>query len=573
MGAIKNAFKSIAKGVEKAVHGAAEFAKGVATLDLKAAAKGLKEIAHAGADIARGAINLTPAALAANTLLDGALDKLLKKGQSVVEKVADTLVDNVEGGLSNIKSGVENTVKGIATGNLGMIANGMKDLALGAVETASNFGPGGIAKNVARMAVDAAIDVASQQAMGVAAKVLDPNGTSKLGGMAVDLVGAGVSGGVGASRAGKFADGEVDTLRKRPGVDDGLDAGGPNGFKAGARDAVEHAALDMAETAVHQAVGELMMKLQTTLDPNGNSQAADTGVNALSNLLDTAASDAIDRRRQHVNDRSQAPQGPSNANQAQGANNANQANGTKDVNQTHASPASLRTDLRDAVEMAVMQAVEQAIQAAVMAAIEKAMQSLPNDQKGAFGALALIAAEDAMLNATNRATTGRVENRIDSRTTGNTQGANGAGGANGANGANGSGGTMRDIAQGLKQDMRNAIETAVQMAVELAVQAVVQEVTSQVMKQIGQPGSTQCIGQQGSPLHDGLRGALQNTVENAAKQAIGATVQSVADTAGRALAAGMGQELDKLLHAGGVHAHASANGHGNDVNLHIHIRA
>jgi hypothetical protein len=565
MGAIKNAFKAIAKGVEKAVHGAAQFAKGMATLNLKAAAQGLKEIAHAGADIARGAINLTPAALAANTLLDGALDKVLKKAQNVVQKVADTMVDSVEGGLSNIKSGLENTVKGIATGNLGMIASGITDLAMGAVETASNFGPGGIAKNVARMAVDAAIDVASQEAMGAAAKVLDPNGTSKLGGMAVDLVGAGVSGGIGASRAGKFANGEVDTLRKRPGVDDGLDACGPNGFKAGARDAVEHAALDMAETAVHQAIGELMMKLQTTLDPNGNSRAVDSGVDSLSNLLDTAASDAIDRRRQHISDRSQGP------------SNAQHTPGTNGVNQTHASPTSLRTDLRDAVEMAVMQAVEQAIQAAVMAAIDKAMQSLPNDQKGAFGALALMAAEDAMLNATHRATTGRVENRIESRGTGGAPGANGANGANGAggaNGANGSGGTMRDIAQGLKQDMRSAIESAVQMAVELAVQAVMQEVTAQVMKQIGQPGSTQCIGHEGSPLHDGLRGSLRNTIENAAKQAIGATVQAVADTAGRALAAGLGQELDKLLQGGGVHGHAHlGQGNSNDVNLHIHIRA
>lgn len=550
MGAIKNAFKAIAKGVEKAVHGAAQFAKGMATLNLKAAAQGLKEIAHAGTDIARGVINLTPAALAANTLLDGALDKMLKKASKVVDKVADTMVDSVEGGLSNIKSGLENTVKGLATGDFSKVASGLKDLALGAVETASNFGPGGIAKNVARMAVDAAIDVASQQAMTAAAKVLDPNGTSKLGGMAVDLVGAGVSGGIGASRAGKFANGEVDTLRKRPGVDDGLDACGPSGFKAGARNGVENAALDMAETMIHQAVGELMTKLQNTLDPNGNSSAVDNGVNSLSNLLDTAASDAIDRRRQRINDGPQTrpPHGP---------------NGTNGPEPTHASHQSLRADVRDAVEMAVMQAVEAAIQTAVMAAIDKAMQSLPNDQKGAFGALALMAAEDAMLNATHRATTGRVENRIDSR---------GMGGTPGANGPNGSGGgTMRDIAQGLKQDLRGAIETAVQMAVELAVQTAVQEITEQVLKQAGQPGAKHCIGHEGSPLHDGLRGALQGAVERAAGQAVAATVEAVGAIAARALAAGFGKELDKLAH-GGL-PQGLGHQHNADVNLHIHIRA
>lgn len=571
MGAIKNAVKAIAKGIEKAVEGAGQFAKGIATLDLKAAAKGLKQIAHAGADIARGAINLTPAALAANTLLDGALDKVLKKAQKAVEKVADTMVDNLEGGLSNIKKGLENTVKGIATGDFNKVLSGVKDLALGAVETASNFGPGGIAKNVARMAVDAAIDVASQEATKAACKVLDPKGESKLGGMASELVAAGVSGGLGATRAGKFANGDVDTLRKRPGVDDGPGACGPNGFKAGARNGVENAALDIAETAIHQAIGELMFKLQGALDPNGNSQATETGANALTELLDTAASDAINRRRDRINEGPKTqPNGPQTP--PQGPNNA----GPNGVNQTHSAPATLRTDVRNAVELAVMQAVEAAIQAAVMAAIEKAMQSLPQDQKGAFAALALLAAEDALLNATHRATTGRVQGGAGGA--GGPNGAPGAGGTGAPNGAPGTGSTTRDIAQGLKQDLRNAIEMAVQMAVEMAVQTAVQAVTEQVLKQAGQPGATQCVGKEGSPLHDGLRGALKEAVEAAVKQAIGATVQAVGEVAARALAAGLGRELDKLVEGqgrGGIPALPPGQGHGqgHDVNLHIHIRA
>jgi hypothetical protein len=549
MGAIKNAFKAITKGIEKAVHGAAQFAKGMATLNLKAAAQGLKEIAHAGADIARGAINLTPAALAANTLLDGALDKVLKKATKVVDKIADTMVDSVEGGLSNMKNGLVNTVKGIATGDLGKIVNGVKDMALGAAETASNFGPGGIAKNVARMAVDAAIDVASQEVVGAASKVLDPNGTSKLGGMASDLVAAGVSGGIGATRAGKFANGEVDTLRKRPGVDDGLDVCGPSGFKAGARNAVENAALDMAETVIHQAIGELMMKLQSTLDPNQDSAAAQYGLNALENLLEDTAASAVDRRRQRINEGPQTQQ-------------PQHANGPAEPQR------SLRSEIRDSVEMAVMQAVETAVQTAVMAAVDKAMQSLPQDEKGAFGALALMAAEDAVLNATNRATTGRVENRIESR------GMGGANGANGMNGAGGSGGgTMRDIAQGLKQDLRGAIEMAVQMAVEMAVQMAVQEITEQVLKQVGQPGAQHCVGHEGNPLHDALRGSLQHTLDRAAGQAIAATVEAVGAIAGRALAAGLGQELDKLVQGQGGLPPGLGHQHNTDVNLHIHIRA
>jgi hypothetical protein len=541
MGAIKNAIKSITKGIEKAAHGLGQFAKGMATLNLKAAAQGLKEVAHAGAEIARGVINLTPAAMAANTLLNGALDKILKKAEKVVDKVADTMVDNVEGGLSNIKKGVENTVKGIATGDFKKVVSGMKDLALGAVDVASNFGPGGIAKNVARMAVDAAIDVASQEAAKAAAKVLDPNGNSKLGGMATDLIEAGVNGGLNASRAGRFASGETDSLRRKSG-DVTPDATGPVGFKHGAREAVENAALDMAETAVHQAIGELMGKLQKLLDPQGDSRAADHGVNALQDLLEQTASSAVDRRRQRLADGPQAHHAP---NAAHGAH------------ETHAAHPSLRAEVRDAVHMAVMQAVEAAVQAAVLHAVDKAMQSLPQDQKGAFAALALLTAEDAMLNATHRATTGRLN----------------GGGAGPTGQAGGHHSTVRDVAQGLKQDMRDAVETAVKMAVEMAVEAVVKEVTAQVMKQIGQPGSQQCIGQQGNPLHDALRDGLQHKLDDAVKQVVAATVKAVGEVAAHALAAGLGQELGHLLKPGAGGGFSGGIPHQGDVNVHLHIRA
>jgi hypothetical protein len=165
MGAIKKAFKTIGHGIGQAAKGIGHIAKGIATLDLKGIANGVKEIGQAGADIARGTFNLTPAALAANTLLDGALDKIMAKAQGLALKVGNSVVDNVEGSLSNVKNGVLGTIKGLASGNIGDILNGIKTAAMGGLDFASNFGPGGVAKNVARMAVDASIGLAAQKAI------------------------------------------------------------------------------------------------------------------------------------------------------------------------------------------------------------------------------------------------------------------------------------------------------------------------------------------------------------------------------------------------------------------------
>lgn len=165
MGAIKKAFKAIGHGIGEAAKGIGHIAKGIATLDLKGIAKGIKEVGQGGTDIMRGAINLTPAGLAANTLLDGAMDKMMQKAQGLALKVANGVVDNVEGSLSNVKNGIMGAVKGLASGNIGDILNGIKTAAAGGLDFASNFGPGGVAKNVARMAVDTTIGLAAEKAL------------------------------------------------------------------------------------------------------------------------------------------------------------------------------------------------------------------------------------------------------------------------------------------------------------------------------------------------------------------------------------------------------------------------
>jgi hypothetical protein len=77
MSAIGKAFKSIGKGIGQAFKSVGQIAKGVLTLDLKGAMNGVSGLLGAGLGIAAGIGNLHPAALAANTLMEGALNKLL----------------------------------------------------------------------------------------------------------------------------------------------------------------------------------------------------------------------------------------------------------------------------------------------------------------------------------------------------------------------------------------------------------------------------------------------------------------------------------------------------------------
>ncbi|AVS64865.1 hypothetical protein C8245_03405 [Paracidovorax avenae] len=281
MSAIKKAFQAIGKGIEKAVSSVGQIAKGIVTLNLKAAAQGLKGLADATLTMARGAMNLMPAAMAANTLLDGALDKVLNKVQKTAQKLADSVVDSVEGGLSNIKDGVVNTAKAIAKGNFSKAFQGLTQLAMGVVDTASNFGPGGVAKNMARMAVDAAIGLAGQEVTKVAAKVLDPHGTSRFGALATDMVGAAVGGGLGGSRAGRFA---------------GCGTGA-TGVLQGARHAVQDTARTAALGFAQEQVSTLTMKVQMTLDPNGDSRVGEAGANAFDSAANAALFQATAGRR------------------------------------------------------------------------------------------------------------------------------------------------------------------------------------------------------------------------------------------------------------------------------------
>lgn len=160
MGAIKKACQSLAHGVGHAVGGVAHAAKSVATLDLKGAAHAVKSGMAGCADVARGLTNLTPAAIAVNTLTDGALDKMQKKIQHKGLEFSGRLVDSLEGGLTDIKHGTLNAAKALTRGDLRGVATGAAEAGLGALNTAQFCSPSGVAV----MAGQAALGMAAEEA-------------------------------------------------------------------------------------------------------------------------------------------------------------------------------------------------------------------------------------------------------------------------------------------------------------------------------------------------------------------------------------------------------------------------
>jgi len=367
MGAIKHAIKTIEHGLEKAVKSVGQVVTGLATLDLKKAAAGVKGLASAGLDVARGAMDLTPAALAANTLMHGALDKVLKKAEKVATSVADKMVDNVEGGLSSVKNGVIATAKGIAHGNVGEVMHGLKDLATGAVETASNFGPGGIAKNLARMAVETVVDAAAQKVTKEAAKVLDPHGTSVLGGIAAQALGAAAGGalmGRGHS-VGSFA-----------------------------QNSASNAAHSATETARQGCVDQLNNKLDHLLSPAGLAAVKSGGPDALSQAANKLAGEFVGQAlRIGVESAIQ---------QAIGTMSPKHASCLAELGHATGGAAQhIKQTLHDAIETAVRQAAATAIGDIVKEALEQA-EHARNSHHGKAAAAMHQKVSDSVNHATHQ---------------------------------------------------------------------------------------------------------------------------------------------------------------------------
>jgi phage-related protein len=164
-------FKNIGKSCEKAIknigHDIQKGAKGfghvmtsAARLDFKGMAAGMKEISHAAMDAGRNLLMLTPVALAANTLLDGALDKIMGKLQSKVEQVMDKVVDSTANNLASVKDGLQHVGHGMITGNINEIGAGFASTVVGVASAAGDFTPAGIMRNTAMAAVEVGVETA-----------------------------------------------------------------------------------------------------------------------------------------------------------------------------------------------------------------------------------------------------------------------------------------------------------------------------------------------------------------------------------------------------------------------------
>jgi len=147
MGAIKTAFDNIGNGIKHAFEAVGEIAVGALTLDFKGIAKGMGDMVGAGGDMVRGALNLTPAALAANTLLDGAIDKALKQAGKLSDSMVRGALDTIGNDLDMVKNGAGDTLHGMMTGNVSEMGRGLFSTTIGAVSAVEDITPEGMAMN------------------------------------------------------------------------------------------------------------------------------------------------------------------------------------------------------------------------------------------------------------------------------------------------------------------------------------------------------------------------------------------------------------------------------------------
>lgn len=157
MGAIGKAFNAIGHGIGDAFKAVGHVAEGIVKLDFGKAAGGLKEMLGAGLDVARNAANLSPAGFAANALMGGKLDQLMKWADKEIESVAGGVIDKVANDMQSVRNGLATTVSGLATGNLSKVAQGALTATAGAAATASDFTAAGAANNLKMAALNTVV--------------------------------------------------------------------------------------------------------------------------------------------------------------------------------------------------------------------------------------------------------------------------------------------------------------------------------------------------------------------------------------------------------------------------------
>ncbi len=153
---IGNAFKAVGQGIQGGLEGAARLAGSAVKLDFKGMADAVTKIGGGVLDVAHGAGNLTPAAIATNTLLDGAYAKATGFAKDKVLQVGDGVVQQMAGDLSAVKDGTLQAARGLVTGDPAAVLQGTLGAGMGAVATVGNFTPEGLAANAAMSATNVA---------------------------------------------------------------------------------------------------------------------------------------------------------------------------------------------------------------------------------------------------------------------------------------------------------------------------------------------------------------------------------------------------------------------------------
>lgn len=159
--AIKGAVGMVSS-LARASGGAAQILSSAMKLDFKGMAEGVKEMAGAAMDAGKNMLMMHPAAMAVNTLMGGALEKMLSKAQEKAMQAIGGAADGVAGNLTSIKDGAMQPGQGLLGGNMMAIGLGLAGAAmsggamqkgqelLGAAMQGGDFTPGGLMRSAAQ---------------------------------------------------------------------------------------------------------------------------------------------------------------------------------------------------------------------------------------------------------------------------------------------------------------------------------------------------------------------------------------------------------------------------------------
>ena len=126
---VKDTFKAVGDGLQ----GVGHMISSAARLDFKGIAAGASELVGAATDIVKNVVLMSPVGMAANTLLDDKLEKLLDKVDDVVDNAAKAVVNGVASSVESVKNGVVSTVHGLATGDFKEVLSGVAGVAMGGI--------------------------------------------------------------------------------------------------------------------------------------------------------------------------------------------------------------------------------------------------------------------------------------------------------------------------------------------------------------------------------------------------------------------------------------------------------